>query len=208
MEITHEDIQKARRISQAIQKYLEMSNDNGLRAADVYPYLAREGLVEVDRHGGLHFKQFLHHLKDNDLLYLIPQCQYRSTRSKKILEWLFYQVAPKPEKVMPAEVKTAETTEAVKVFGSKMSDEDIEIWSQAYKEEIEGMPKTDASKLTPQKLEIRQTYPRAYESWSPREIEIMILAYHEFQKVDKIAVLLKRQPSAVKRHLEKYLPKS
>ena len=59
MSINAEDFQKARRISRAIQEYMEKENLNGLRSTDVYPILAQKGLVERDRHQGLFFRRFL-----------------------------------------------------------------------------------------------------------------------------------------------------
>ena len=78
MEINHEDFQKARRISREVQRYLEEINEDGLRSTDIYPILAKKGLIEKDRHNGLHFRRFLRKLKDNDLLKLIPQCHARN----------------------------------------------------------------------------------------------------------------------------------
>jgi hypothetical protein len=48
--ITHEDFQRAKRISRAIQEYLELTHENGLRSTGIYPYLAKKGLIEKDRH--------------------------------------------------------------------------------------------------------------------------------------------------------------
>ena len=78
MEINHEDFQKARRISREVLRYLEEIIEDGLRSTDIYPILAKKGLIEKDRHNGLHFRRFLRKLKDNDLLKLIPQCHARN----------------------------------------------------------------------------------------------------------------------------------
>lgn len=91
MGITQEDIQKAFRISRAIQKYLEMSGKEGLRSTDVYPYLASKGLIEKDRHNGLHFRKFLIKLKENNALKLIPQCTCNPAISNQLNEWYFYK---------------------------------------------------------------------------------------------------------------------
>ncbi|MFT5914610.1 MAG: hypothetical protein ACJAWV_001458 [Flammeovirgaceae bacterium] len=56
MSVTHEDYQKALRISRAIQTHLEQVNQDGLRNTDIYPTLARKKLVEKDKFGGLHFR--------------------------------------------------------------------------------------------------------------------------------------------------------
>ena len=51
-------------------------------------------------------------------------------------------------------------------------------------------------------LEIRANYPRAYEKWTEREIEIMIKAYKKFNRIDKVAELLERQPSVVRKRID------
>jgi len=71
MGITHEDFQKARRISKAIQEYIETTHQQGIRSTDIYPYLAKQGLIQKDRHNGLHLRRFLKKLKNNNLLHLI-----------------------------------------------------------------------------------------------------------------------------------------
>ncbi len=91
MQLNQADFQKARRISRAIQEYLEIINEDGLRSTDVYPVLARKGLVPTDRHKGLYLRKFLRKLKENNLLSLIPQCQYKTTQTE-FLEWYFYRV--------------------------------------------------------------------------------------------------------------------
>lgn len=90
MQLSQEEFQKARRISRAIQEYLEKINQDGLRSTDIYPILARKGLIQKDRHNGLYFRRFLRKLKKNNLLSLIPQCQYRTTQSE-FLMWYFYR---------------------------------------------------------------------------------------------------------------------
>jgi len=90
MQLTQSEFQKARRISRAIQKHLEMIDKDGLRSTDLYPVLARKGLVLKDRHNRLYFRKYLLRLKNNNLLHLIPQCQYRTTTTE-FLEWYFYR---------------------------------------------------------------------------------------------------------------------
>ena len=77
MTFTQEDYQKAKRISEAIQLFLLETGKTEIRSTDVYERLARKGLVEKDRHDGLHFRKFLQKLKDERLLHLIPQCTLR-----------------------------------------------------------------------------------------------------------------------------------
>ena len=50
---------------------------------------------------------------------------------------------------------------------------------------------------------IRKLYPRAYEIWSARELEVLKVVWKIFLKVEKVSKLLKRQPSAVEYRLKK-----
>lgn len=91
MGITHEDFQRARRISRAIQEYLETTHQEGIRSTDIYPYLADKGLIQKDRHNGLHFRRFLIKPKDNNLINLIPQCTCNPSLENEFNEWYFYK---------------------------------------------------------------------------------------------------------------------
>jgi hypothetical protein len=195
MEINYEDFQKARRISREIQRYLEEINEDGLRSTDIYPILAKKGLIEKDRHNGLHFRKFLRKLKDNDLLKLIPQCQYRYTKTE-FLEWYFYRSKVSTMKeILPAD-------EERKLIVPEITEKEINDIIESEKYNINDLPKRDTSTFTPQMFEIRQEYPRAYEIWTEKEVEIMQRAFIEFKRIDKVAELLKRQPSVIKRKLE------
>ena len=191
MNVTHEDFQKARRISRAIQEHLEQINEDGLRSTDIYPILARKGLVEKDRDNGLHFRKFLRKLKENDLLKLIPQCQYRTTKTD-FLEWHFYR-----SKIDAFEKGKAPNNER-KLIEPKISEENINDLIEKEKPFVAKLPKINSKNFTPQMLEIRANYPRAYEKWTEREIEIMIKAFKKFNRIDKVAELLERQPSVVR----------
>lgn len=62
---------------------------------------------------------------------------------------------------------------------------------------IARLPKRDVNDFNALQKETRVNYPRAYEFWTDREIEIMKRAYKKFQRIDKVAELLERQPSMV-----------
>jgi len=194
MNISHEDFQKARRISRAIQEHLEQINQDGLRSTDIYPLLAKKGLVEKDRHNGLHFRKFLKRLKENDLLKLIPQCQYRTTKTE-FLEWYFYR-----SRVNTSKNETLQTEER-NLIVPDISEDGINDLIEKAKPHVAKLPKIEKANLTPQMLEIRLNYPRAYEKWTKREIEIMTKAYKKFNRIDKVAELLERQPSVVRKKL-------
>lgn len=199
MRLTHEEFQKARRISREIQAHLESINSDGLRSTDIYPVLARKNLIEKDKDNGVHLRKFLRYLFEMGVLEsLIPQCKaQRNANSDIFMEWYFYRVQPeesasvKPDKEEPREIKMPE-----------LIDSEIEELIELVKPHIEKLPKRPADDFTFPQMETRKLYARAYEFWTDREIEIMTRAYTKFKKIDKVAQLLKRQPSAVTRKLE------
>jgi hypothetical protein len=90
MNLTHEDYQKAKRISDAIQEFLLQTGMKDARSTDVYDMLARKGLIEKDRHQGYHFRKFLLKLKTaNVLSQIIPQCTFTTNESGDN-EWHFH----------------------------------------------------------------------------------------------------------------------
>ena len=196
MGIEHEDFQKARRISRAIQEYLKKSNQQGLRSTDIYPILARKNLIEKDRHNGLYFRKFLRKLKDNNVLKLIPQCQYQTNKTNYI-EWYFYLANLQPK----LNLKKQELNSSNPLISPKISENEINVLIKKTKPHITVLPKINPSKLNLQQLETRANYPRAYEIWTDREIEILKRAYLKFNRIDKVAELLERQPNVIRKKL-------
>lgn len=198
MTLSRENFQKARRISRAIQEYLEDTNYVEARSTDVYAYLARRGLIEKDRHQGIHFRRFLHRLKDEGLLQqLIPQCSYEHTKGNTV-EWRFFKASPK------LDTNQLSKKEAKTLITPKLSENEInELIAQA-KPHVDKLPKIDSSNLTPQQQTTRKNYKRAYELWTDREIEIMTRAYKKFENIEKVALLLDRQPSVVRKKIEEH----
>ena len=196
MNLTHEEFQKARRISREIQNHLESTNSDGLRSTDLYPILARKKLIEKDKYNGIHFRRFLRKLKENDLLKLIPQCKFQYNQKKpEFLEWYFYQIKKEPELT-----ESQEKSER-KIILPKLPENEINELIEKAKPHIEKLPKKEIGKFTVPQLETRKLYQRAYESWTEREIEIMTRAYKKFGRIDKVAELLKRQPNVIKKRL-------
>lgn len=195
MELTHEDFQKARRISRAIQEYLEQINKDGLRSTDVYPILAKKGFIEKDRHNGLHFRKFLRKLKENNNLRLIPQCQFNTTKTE-FLEWYFYRVKSDSDNTVSASIN-----EPRKVKVPEMTEMGIDEIFKKEKSKIDELPKRDKAYFTPQMLEIRENYPRAYERWTGNEIDLMKWAFEKSKRIEKVAELLGRQPSVIRKRL-------
>ncbi|GGX33825.1 hypothetical protein [Aquimarina muelleri] len=200
MDLSHDDFQKARRISRYIQEYLEMLNQDGLRSTDIYPYLAKKGIIEKDKHQGIHFRKFLHKLKKMELLNLIPQCSYRNTTTD-FVEWYFYRVSDNNESAANED----NSSENKKLHIPILSELEIDTLIEKAKPHVEKLPKRDESEFSYTELETRKLYPRAYEKWTEKEIEIMTRAYNKFQKIDKVAQLLKRQPSVVTKKINESL---
>ena len=191
MSTEQELFQKARRISKAIQEYLEETGQDDLRSTDVYPYLARKGLVEKDRHNGLQFRKFLSELKRRDLLNMIPQCRAEE-RGGVMTNWYFSRVSTKP---------ASSKGPAAQVHVPEHSKEEREALLARFSTRAEDLPKREAD-WTPQELETRRNYPRAYEYWSSEEellVEEMLVAKLSAEDMAKV---LRRQPSAVKRKIE------
>ena len=194
-----DEFQKAKRISRAIQEYLETTGSNGIRSTDVYPYLARNGLIEKDLNNGLKFRKFLKKLYDYGVLTsVIPQCKsQKSAYSNIFMEWYFYNV---PRKINQTNKNTFE--ESKKDFSKITSDDEADLIINKLKFTIERLPKKPSSAFTYNEKNIRELYPRAYEIWSERELKIAEIAWSVLKKIDKVAKLLKRQPSSVEKRLK------
>ena len=200
MSISHEDFQKARRISRAIQEYMVKLNLNGLRSTDIYPILAQKGLVERDRHQGLFFRRFLKKLLRCDMLKLIPQCKHKPTSSEDFTHWYFYQANTENLKVN----ETVPKNELVDNKFPEISEKEIDELIVLAKPHVNKLPVRECE-FSDQQLELRKMYARACEEWSDREKDIMYRAYNKFLRIDKVAELLDRQPHIVKRYIDSYL---
>jgi len=195
-DISHEEFQKARRISRAIQKYLESTGKNGLRSTDLYPMLARKKLIQTDRHNGLHFRRFLITLKEKGVLKsLIPQCDYRETKNE-FNQWYFYAVN-KSNQIQP------KAGQAERIIAPNMPEDEAGAFIEKYKSQVKKLPMLPDT-VTPQVEETRLSYPRAYAPWTYAEINIMNEVYQHTKRIDKVAELLQRQPSSISMKLKEF----
>lgn len=135
MKLTNDDVSRAMKISRAIQDYFD--NDpfqKTLRSTDAYDILVKKNLVEVDRHSGIKLREFLHKLKNNDALKLIPQCRAEETKGN-FTHWYFES----------AKNKTVPHGNLVRIGQidrlKKLNKDDI-------KQEIQKFPKRDLIGLT------------------------------------------------------------
>jgi len=156
MNLTHEEFQKARRISREIQNHLESTNSDGLRSTDLYPILARKKLIEKDKYNGIHFRRFLRKLKENDLLKLIPQCKFQYNQKKpEFLEWYFYQVKKEPE--------LTENKEKIerKIILPKLPENEINELIEKAKPHIEKLPKKGNRKIFSTTIRNKRIIPKS-----------------------------------------------
>lgn len=196
MKFTHEDFQRAKRISAAIQEFLMQTGMKDARTTDVYEMLARKGLVEKDRHQGLHFRKFLAQLRDaNVLTQVIPQCTF-NLNERGGNEWHFHPV----NKELSAGKGTGKAATAIhqpllnnEAIISILEEEAVNVAMLSVRKDKE---------YTPQETSIKRNYPRAFEYWSEMEYLILERVYRKCGKVDVVAKLLKRQPHIVQEKIE------
>ena len=195
MTITQEDFQKAKRISAAIQEFLFQTGMKDARSTDVYETLARRGLIEKDRHQGLHFRKFLCRLKDaNVLTKLIPQCSF-TTNERGDTEWRF-NLSNKRIGIDPGPEKTPTI-----IHQPLLSQRDILLLIEEEREHVERLSVRADKVYAPQELSIKKNYPRAYEYWTNAEYLILERVYLKCKNVDAVATLLQRQPHIVRERL-------
>jgi hypothetical protein len=200
MSFTQEDFQKAIRISRAIQEYLEDTGENGARSTDVYGFLARKGLVQRDKDQGLFFRRFLNKLKDANLLSLIPQCKCIPGVSGEFNEWYFYKVVK--EKYVPENLISIGRI-ADKINFPELTESEIDSIIEQEEDAVAKLPKSNRE-FTPNEKDTRVNFPRAYETWSNEEVNLVRRTFNQFKKVDKVAKLMKRQPSAIENKLKQF----
>lgn len=196
----HDQFQNARRISRAIQEHLESTGDNGIRSTDIYPILAKKGLVEKDRNQGLKFRKFLKTLyNEGTLKELIPQCKpVPSTNNPKFIDWYFYRANINEELTN----QNIQTEDVIFINVPLIHDEEVDELISEYKHMVDLFPKRNPSLFNYNQMEIRKLYSRAYEIWTNREIDLLLLAWNKFRKINKVAELLKRQPDVVEKKLK------
>lgn len=194
MELTQELFQKCRRISAAMQEFLVQTGMVNARSTDVYEFLARKGLIEKDRHNGLHFRSFLKQLKDSNLLHLIKH--FSCVENKNSLEWYF-----NPFNIEPTNTSVGSNVSVMQHY-PVMEKQNLEILINEESVNIKLLPTREDIHYTPQQLEIKQYYPRAYEYWTDQEHEILIRVYQQCKNSDAVALLLKRQPHVVEEKIK------
>lgn len=190
MSISSSDTTLALRISGVIQAYFEKNGIFGpLRSTEVYEILAKEGVIERDRHQGIKLRQFLNRLRRENQLYLIPQCRFEETSGHQV-HW-FFESAPGKQ---TAGRKLVPLSHAIK---PKTLDRDD------LKTKIQELKKRNDDAFNRGELELRKIYPRAYEFWSKAEEELLLIAAKEIQDHMELSRLFGRQPSAIERRLNK-----
>lgn len=198
MSLTHEEIQKARRISRAIQEYLLSTGQKDARTPDIYISLVRRGLIEADRHNGLYLRRFLNKLKYERMLKLIPQCVHSLSPSGQN-EWHFYLASE--DRAELSDIR-ATGDNSQKHYAPRLSQDEIDQLIAKEAPLVDSLPKRTNPNFTSQELEIRKNYPRAYEPWTTTEIDIMKRVFKQSNNIEAVAALLRRQPHIVKEKLK------
>lgn len=201
MEITQEDYQKARRISRAIQEYLETNRINEARSPEIYEMLAKKDLIQKDRHQGIHFRRFLHKLTEHNLLKLIPQCKNKRISDKQ-MEWFFYPISIDSQNINHVPKPDDSIREVIYVHVPKMSEEEMNnrigllrplvIDFRNVLFQIWILPLNLAGNIMHVQVNIGQ-----------KRKMICLINLEEFGNVNKVAQLLLRQPNSVELRLKK-----
>lgn len=189
MPLTPSETLLAIKISQAIQNYMDKHpNELNLSSVDVYNELRKYGLVEEDRHGGIKFRQFLKKLHEENALDLIPQVRMEA-RSGKTVNWKFISAPGKTIRVK--NLKPLDKAGIVPTI-------DVE----AIRAQLDQFPKIDPSNLKHGETEIRKSYPRAYEFWTPTEEALLKQASEQINDIFQLSKIFHRQPSAIQRRFK------
>lgn len=200
MEITQEDYQKARRISRAIQEYLETNRINEARSPEIYEMLAKKDLIQKDRHQGVHFRRFLLKLDEHNLLNLIPQCKNKRISDKQ-MEWYFYPRPIESQNINHVPKPGDDVRQVIHVLVPKMSEEEMNVRIEILRPIVDNFPKRIFSNMDTATEFSRKHYARSHEYWSTEEENLLESTYNEFGNVNMVAQLLLRQPNAVELRL-------
>lgn len=187
--ITDNDIQRAIRISQALQDHFDKNpGSEALRSTDAYDILVRKGLAERDRHHGVKFREFLNHLKKNNALNLIPQCRWEES-SGHYTNWFF-------------QTNKAKTIKAMNLKPVALAGQKPELNWEEWSEKIMELPKRDPSDFILPQLEVRKNFPRAYELWTKPEEDLLLEVIQKIKDPFELGKLFQRQPSAIQNRLK------
>lgn len=189
--LTKDDIAQAIKISQTLQAYFEQhKNIILLRSTDAYEVLDRRGVVEKDRHQGIHFRRFLHHLKENNGLQYLPQC-YTEKGPGNSTNWFF----------RPAADKTIRR----KLIPIDRAQQSAQINLDDVKAVIASFPKREEDSLSYVEKTIRHDYPRAYDKWTEAEEKLLMEMNQKVKDQSELSRIFLRQPSTIASRLKKLL---
>lgn len=188
--ITDSEKLKAIKISQALQDFFNKnSGTTNLRSTDAYEILVTKKLVERDRHCGIKFREFLNYLNKNKALDLIPQC--RAVKANyRYTNWFFHS---EPNKTISSRnlIPTSDVNKKIILDKSEIL------------KKVNLLPLRNKVSFTPQHIETRETYKRAYEIWTPEEEAMLLDVASELRNLDVLGDLFLRQPSAIKSRLKR-----
>ena len=188
MKLTDDDTVRAIKMSQVLQDFFDHnSGTKVLRLASAYDELVKKGLVEKNAYNGTRkFWDFLIKLDNCQALNLIPQLRMERLSNNN---WYFEST--------PGKVIKARNLKPLGKVGWKPSF-DVDLIKESVAK-IEGLQEED---LTDIQIQVRKTYPRAYDRWRSKEDETLIVVVKEIKDPLELGRIFGRQPSAIQRRLK------
>jgi hypothetical protein len=90
MNLTNDDIQKARRIQRAVTEYFNNSSETRVQAKELMNLFIKKGIFPNNHKDGLPIRDFLKTLDENKQLKLIPQALFEQKEQNK--NWYFIKI--------------------------------------------------------------------------------------------------------------------
>lgn len=175
-------------ISNALQTFFDQNpGTSTLRSDDAYEILAKKGLVERDRHRGIKFREFLNKVKEASAMVFIPQCRPEPGNGRST-NWIFQSAPSKTIKIKNLKMNPP----IPPVDETKLSE---------IKYEIDSLRKRNTEDFDFIQLDTRKNYPRAYEYWSTKEEELLLMASELTDDSFKLSNIFGRQPSVLEKKI-------
>lgn len=176
-------------ISNALQNFFDQNpGTHTLRSHDAYDILAKKGLVERDRHHGIKFREFLNKVKVANAMVFIPQCRPEPGNGNQT-NWIFQSAPGKTIRIKNLKMDPA----VPPVDETKLSE---------IKYEVDSLRKRNTEDFDFIQLDTRKNYPRAYEYWSSKEEELLLMASELTDDSFKLSKIFGRQPSVLEKKIK------
>lgn len=188
-----EDIQKAFQLKRCLNDFFGSAIGVNLRSTDVNPYLVRAGLFPKDNKNRLFLRQFLHKLKNENFLKLVPHISY--VENGKFTNWYFNPVEKSSKGLKQFE---AEKKERSNYYNTIIDAFDKKTYNTFSKTEIENTRKyVEDNLLKTSKATLKETYKRNFALWNEKEINLILNMLDKTNDIIFISNLLQRSVNAV-----------